>query len=51
MVIVFYDEFLKNQNKEVAFTCFDVDGNGYVFTLPVANVSTTALLQVRAMRN
>ncbi len=37
---VFYDEFLQNQNKEVAFTCFDVDGNGYVFTLPVANVST-----------
>ena len=36
----FYDEFLQNQNKEVAFTCFDVDGNGYVFTLPVANVST-----------
>ena len=39
---VFYDEFLQNQNKEVAFTCFDVDGNGYVFTLPVANVSTSA---------
>ena len=37
---VFYDEFLQNQNKEVAFTCFDVNGNGYVFTLPVANIST-----------
>lgn len=36
----FYDEFLTNQNKELAFTSFDVDGNGYVFTLPKANVST-----------
>lgn len=36
----FYDEFLNNVNKEVAFTCFDVEGNGYVFTLPVANVSS-----------
>lgn len=36
----FYDEFTSNQNKEVSFTSFDVDGNGYVFTLPKANVST-----------
>lgn len=36
----FYDEFLNNSNLEVAFTCFDVDGNGYVFTLPAANVAT-----------
>ena len=36
----FYDEFLKNQNKEICFTSFDPEGNGYVFTLPKANVST-----------
>lgn len=39
----FYDDFLANRNIEVAFTAFDVDGNGYVFTLPVANVSSYSL--------
>lgn len=36
----FYDEFLKNEDKELAFTAFDNQGNGYVFTLPKANVTT-----------
>lgn len=36
----FYDEFLQNVNVEIAFTAFDTEGNGYVFTLPQANVST-----------
>lgn len=36
----FYDEFLSNANVEVAFTSYDAEGNGYVFTLPAANVST-----------
>lgn len=36
----FYSEFLGNTNIEIAFTAFDVDGNGYVFTFPAANVST-----------
>lgn len=36
----FYDEFLANTNSEIAFTAFDVDGNGYVFTLPKANISS-----------
>lgn len=36
----FFDEFLKNESNELAFTAFDVNGNGYVMTLPKANVST-----------
>lgn len=36
----FYDEFLNNENMEIAFTAFDAEGNGYVFTLPKANVSS-----------
>ena len=36
----FYDELLNNTNVEVAFTAYDAEGNGYVFTLPAANVST-----------
>lgn len=36
----FYDEFLSNQNSELAFTAFDTSGNGYVFTLPKANISS-----------
>ena len=28
---------------EIAFTAFDVDGNGYVFTLPKANISSYSL--------
>lgn len=36
----FYDEFLLNKNVEIAFTAFDTEGNGYVFTLPQANIST-----------
>lgn len=36
----FYDEFLLNKNVEISFTAFDTEGNGYIFTLPQANVST-----------
>lgn len=35
----FYSEFLANESQELAFTAFDTQGNGYVFTLPKANVS------------
>lgn len=36
----FYKELLDNSNIEIAFTCYDAEGNGYIFTLPAANVST-----------
>lgn len=36
----FYSQFLANTNAELAFTTFDVDGNGYVWTLPLANISS-----------
>ena len=36
----FYSQFEKNNNIELCFTSFDNLGNGYVFTLPKANVST-----------
>ena len=36
----FYKELLDNTNVEIAFTCYDAEGNGYIFTLPAANVST-----------
>ena len=36
----FYDELLSNANIEVAFTAFDAEGNGYIFTFPVCNVSS-----------
>lgn len=36
----FYDKFLANANTEFVFTAFDADGNGYVFTLPSANISS-----------
>lgn len=36
----FYQEFLDNTNIEVAFTSYDAEGNGYIFTLPAANVSS-----------
>lgn len=36
----FYDEFLSNSTMEIAFTTFDTDGNGYIFTLPKANISS-----------
>lgn len=36
----FYEEFLENENVEIAFTSYDAEGNGYIFTLPAANVST-----------
>jgi hypothetical protein len=36
----FYKEFLDNENIELAFTSYDAEGNGYIFTLPAANVST-----------
>lgn len=36
----FYDEFLSNTDMEIAFTAFDTLGNGYMFTLPKANISS-----------
>lgn len=36
----FYDELLNNANVEIAFTSYDAEGNGYIFTLPTANVSS-----------
>ena len=39
----FYDEFLSNANMEIAFTTFDTQGNGYIFTLPQANISSYSL--------
>ena len=39
----FYDEFLSNTDMEIAFTAFDSLGNGYVFTLPKANISSYSI--------
>ena len=36
----FYKELLDNSNIEIAFTSYDAEGNGYIFTLPAANVSS-----------
>ena len=36
----FYDELLSNANLEVAFTAFDAEGNGYIYTFPLCNVSS-----------
>lgn len=36
----FYDEFLANKDMEFAFSAFDTEGNGYMFTLPKGNIST-----------
>ena len=36
----FYQELLDNTNIEIAFTSYDAEGNGYIFTLPAANVSS-----------
>lgn len=36
----FYRELLDNSNLEIAFTSYDAEGNGYIFTFPAANVST-----------
>lgn len=36
----FYKELLDNSNVEIAFTSYDAEGNGYIITLPAANVST-----------
>ncbi len=36
----FYSEFLSNANLEFVFTAFDAQNNGYVFTLPSANISS-----------
>lgn len=35
-----YDEFITNKNVKLAFTAFDSEGNGYVFTLTKANLGT-----------
>ena len=34
----FFSDFTGNTEQELVFTCFDNAGNGYVFTLPSANV-------------
>ena len=39
----FFDDFLGNTNQELSFTAMDTEGNGYVFTVPKANVSTYAV--------
>lgn len=36
----FFSDFVANNEIEFAFTAFDTAGNGYVFTLPAANVAT-----------
>lgn len=36
----FFSEFLSNTNLEFVFTAFDGQKNGYVFTLPAANISS-----------
>jgi hypothetical protein len=36
----FYAELLNNANIEIAFTSYDAEGNGYIFTFPAANVSS-----------
>lgn len=36
----FFSEFVANKEIEFGFTAFDTTGNGYVFTLPAANVAT-----------
>jgi len=37
---MFFTEFRQNESIELAFTSFDTAGNGYVFTLPKANISS-----------
>ena len=39
----FYSEMLDNSNLEIAFTAFDSEGNGYVFTFPAMNVSSYSI--------
>jgi hypothetical protein len=36
----FFSKFKANTNTEIVFTAFDTSGNGYVFTLPTANISS-----------
>lgn len=36
----FFDDFLGNTNQELTFTTVDTEGNGYIFTVPKANVSS-----------
>ena len=36
----FYDSFLSNKNVALTFTTFDMSGNGYVWHIPKANIST-----------
>jgi hypothetical protein len=35
-----YDQFVDNENVEVAMTAFDSEGYGYVFTYPKANITS-----------
>lgn len=35
----FFSDLLGNTEQEIAFTAFDAAGNGYVFTLPTANLT------------
>lgn len=37
---VLFDRFVSNTNSQIIFSSVDGAGNGYVFTLPVANIST-----------
>jgi hypothetical protein len=35
-----FDKFVANTNSSLIFSSLDTAGNGYVFTVPVANVSS-----------
>ena len=37
---VLFDRFISNANSQIIFSSVDGAGNGYVFTLPAANIST-----------
>ena len=37
---VLFDRFISNANSQIIFSSADSAGNGYVFTLPAANIST-----------
>jgi len=39
-----FDRFINNTNTELVFSSVDGYGNGYVFTIPVANISTHKLV-------
>jgi hypothetical protein len=37
---VLFDKFKDNINSSIIFSSLDGSGNGYVFTIPVANISS-----------